>query len=319
MPATHKHPLFYIGSVPVYGDLVLAPMEGFSDVPFRSICREMGSALSYTSFINAIDVINDAPYLAKKTGYLPWERPVVFQLFDNDPDRLLAAALLLQELEPDIIDINIGCSVRRVSGRGAGAGLLRTPLKVARIFKKLSAALQVPVTAKIRLGWDQEQLNCCLIARVIQENGGALVAVHGRTKHQGYGGRADWDAIALVRSTLTIPVIGNGDVASVEDIDRLKSHTGCQAVMIGRAAVGNPWIFARRERETVSPAEVADMARRHLERMIEFYGPQQGLILFRKHAKRYARADRLSPAARSRFLTADDPDQMLRELGAVLY
>ncbi|MFN2160100.1 MAG: tRNA dihydrouridine synthase [Anaerolineales bacterium] len=319
MSPFNKQPLFYVGSVPVFGDLILAPMEGFSDLPFRSLCREMGSSMSYTAFINAIDVINNAPYLVRKTKYLPRERPVVFQLFDSDPDRLLAAALRLQELEPDIIDINLGCSVRRVSSRGAGAGLLRTPLKVARIFKMISSALQIPLTAKIRLGWDLDQRNYCLIARIVQENGGALVAVHGRTKSQGYGGQADWDAIAEIKSAVSIPVIGNGDVASVEDIDRLKAHTGCEAVMIGRAAVGNPWIFTRRERETVSPDEVVGMARRHLDRMIEFYGPEQGVILFRKHAKRYARADRLSPAARTRFLTAEDPDQMLNELNAVLH
>ena len=184
------------------------------------------------------------------------ERPVVFQIYGDDPDEILKAAIQVMVLSPDIIDINLGCPAKTVANRGAGVGLMRTPLKVARIFRKLSAALEVPVTGKIRLGWEDFR-SYRLIARIIEENGGSAIAVHGRTKEQGYAGQADWDAIAEVKSAVKIPVIGNGDVKTVSDIERMKKHTGCEAVMIGRAAVGNPWIFSRLDRSQVTPGNGA--------------------------------------------------------------
>lgn len=307
-----------VGPVPVHGDLILSPMDGFSDQPFRSLCRELGSAISYTEFINAIDILNGHPYVSQKFAYDPNERPVVFQIFDNDPKRLLEAALRLQEYGPDVIDINMGCSVRRVSGRGAGAGLLRTPLKIARIFRTLSRALDVPVTGKIRLGWDADERNYCLVARVIEENGGALVAVHARTKQQGYGGRADWDAIAEIKAAVSIPVLGNGDVRTVADIERLKAHTGCDGVMIGRGAVGNPWIFSCQDREDVSPEQVRLTLLRHLDRMLSFYEGDYGLVLFRKHLSRYLSPEPLPKSIRRRLLTAEHPDEFLALLDDVL-
>ena len=204
---------FEVGPVRVRGDLILSPMEGYSDQPYRSLCRELGSAMSYTEFINAIDINQNLPRIEKKLKFAPDERPVVFQIFDNDPVRLLEAALRLQERGPDIIDINMGCSVRKVSGRGAGAGLLRTPIKVARIFRTLSHHLEVPVTAKIRLGWDDGSLNYKLISRIVEENGGSLIAVHGRTKVQGYGGRAVNSNIVGQRSRI-------GGAAGVGDFYR---------------------------------------------------------------------------------------------------
>ncbi len=318
MTASTASPSFSIGPVPVYGDLVLSPMDGFSDMPFRSICRELGSALSYTEFINALDILQGRPKIERKFTFLPEERPVVFQVFDDNPDRLLKAALYLQEFDPDVIDINMGCSARDVSGRGAGAGLLRTPLKIARIFKKLSTALHVPVTGKIRLGWDDAGRNHTLTARIIQENGGALVAVHGRTKAQGYGGQADWDAIAEVKQAVSIPVLGNGDVHSVADIERLKAYTGCDGVMIGRAAIGNPWIFARLERLQVPPEQVREMMLRHLERMLSFYEGDYGLVLFRKHASRYLSPFPLGQEQRQRLLTAARPDEFLELLDSLV-
>ena len=311
----HNSPSFYIRNIPVHGDLILSPMDGFSDLPFRLLCRELGSAMSYTEFINCLDILGPRrlpPKVAQKLAFLPAERPVAFQIFDSDPDRLLEAALRLQELGPDIIDINMGCSVSAVSGRGAGAGLLRSPLTVARIFKKLSRALEVPVTGKIRLGWDEAGRNYLLVARIIEESGGALVAVHGRTKAQRYQGQADWDAIAQVKQALSIPVLGNGDVYSVAGIDRIKDHTGCDGVMIGRGAIGNPWIFSRLERSQVSPDQVRQVLLRHLERMLSFYGSQQGLLKFRKHASRYLNPLLLPQELREQALTAEKPEEFLR-------
>jgi tRNA-dihydrouridine synthase B len=298
-------PSFWIGTVPIYGDAILAPMDGFSDWPYRSICRRLGSAMSFTEFMRAEFVVQALKHVAPRLSFQEDERPVAFQIYGDEPDEILTAALLLQEKQPDIIDINMGCPVRSIAYAGAGVGLMRTPLKIARIFRRLSAALDVPVTGKIRLGWENCR-NYSLVARIIAENGGAAITVHGRTREQGYGGRADWDAIAEVRNSVSIPVIGNGDVCSVQDIERMKGYTGCPAVMIGRGAVGNPWIFARRARESIPPAEVRDMMRLHLQRNMEFYGPRKGYGLFRKHANRYLSLQRLPRQQRIQLLTQEN-------------
>lgn len=317
-------PSFHIGPIPVYGDLILSPMDGISDLPFRSICRALGSAVSYTEFINAFEVHRARRISEKerrKFVYLPEERPLVFQIFDSDPERLLKTALRLQEFEPDVIDINMGCSDSSVSGRGAGAGLLRTPLKVARIFRSLTRALSVPVTAKMRLGWDDQEKEHGrhrLIAHIVEENGGALVAVHGRTKLQAYRGMADWDAIAEVKAELSIPVIANGDVRSPADIERIKAHTGCDGFMIGRAAIGNPWIFSRRERGEVPADEVRAVMLRHLERSLDFYGPERGLVLFRKHTSRYLSPCAIPEGLRRILMTTERVEEFVHLLDAVL-
>ncbi len=279
-------PAFFVREIPVFGDLILAPMDGISDLPFRSLVRRLGSAMSYTEFINARDVLEGHPHLSRRLSYLEFERPIVFQVFDDDPARLLAAAQRLMEHCPDIIDVNLGCSAKTVTGRGAGAALLRDPRKIAQIISDLSAALPVPVTAKMRLGWDEGSQNYLQVARVIEENGGQLIAVHGRTKQQAYGGEANWDAIAEIKQAVGIPVIANGDVRSIQDIERIIARTGCDAAMIGRAAIGNPWIFSRRELKDIPIAKIAAELAGLLENMLAYYGEERGVLLFRKHLKR---------------------------------
>lgn len=311
-------PTFLVGGIPVRGDLILSPMDGYSDLPFRSLARWLGSAMSYTEFINAIDVTSRHPNLEERLTYLESERPVVYQIFDDDPDRLVRAALKLRPRNPDIIDINMGCSAKTVAGRGAGAGLLRTPEKIARIFSTLTKALDIPVTGKIRLGWDGSSRNYLEVAKIIEENGGKLIAVHGRTKAQSYGGEADWDAIAEVKAAIkTIPVIGNGDVKTVADIERMKRHTGCDGVMIARAAIQNPWIFSRTDRDQVTSEQLRAVIQRHLKLMLEFYGPTRGLILFRKYAARYLMPFGLGVEQRKRLLTAPDVDEFLGLLNEI--
>lgn len=298
---------FTVGNYTFDNPAILSPMDGYSDMPFRSVCRDLGSAMSYTEFVNALDVLNRPRHVAYRLAYRTDERPVVFQLYDSEPARLLEAALRLQERQPDIIDINMGCSDPSVSGRGAGAGLLRTPLKVARIFRMLSRALEIPVTGKIRLGWDDDCRNHVLIARIIEDNGGQLVAVHGRTKVQAYGGSADWDAIAEVRQAVSIPVLGNGDIRTPQDMQRMFDHTGVDGVLIGRGAIGNPWIFGGRRREDVPVADVRALMHIHLERSIELYGLPRGLVLFRKHAQRYLAPWGMPVPTRKALLTCEDP------------
>lgn len=309
-----SEPSFHIGPIPIHGRVILSPMDGFSDQPFRSLARRLGSAISYTEFVNAQDVLNTHPHLHQRLAFLETERPVTFQLFDDDPERLLQAALKLRPYNPDMIDINMGCSVRCVSGRGAGAGLLREPAKIAQIFRSLSTTLDIPITGKIRIGWDENSLNHTEIARIIEDNGGAAVAVHGRTKSQAYRGNANWDAIAEVKAAVRLPVFGNGDVRLVADIGRMREHTGCDAVMIGRGAVGNPWIFAGLDRHEVSEPQVRAMVLAHLEAMQSFYGTELGLVLFRKHAARYISPYGLTPAQREDLLTSQTAEDFARLL-----
>lgn len=318
VPATPIEPAFFIRDIPVYGDLVLSPMDGVSDSPFRALARSLGSALSYSEFINAIDVLNGYPYLEEHLFFQERERPVVYQIFDDDPDRLVQAARRLCERQPDVLDVNMGCCARCVSGRGAGAGLLRAPEKIARIFSTLSRELDIPITGKIRLGWDAASRNYLDIARIIEDNGGALIAVHARTRDQAYNGDVDWDAIGEIKRAVGIPVLGNGDVKTVADIERIRTQTGCDGVMIGRAAIGNPWLFSRLERDQVPPALERTTMRRHLDANLAFYGVERGLTLFRKHLKRY-----LAPYAVSRhllgaMLTSTDPETVWALVESVL-
>jgi nifR3 family TIM-barrel protein len=286
---TYPNPTFMVRHLPVYGDVILSPMAGFSDKPYRLICREYGSAMSYTEFVSSDGILHGNHRTRQMLEFDPSERPVVFQIFGSDEDILERAARTIEVLGPDIIDINMGCSVRKISGRGSGAALLRNPAKIGRIFKRLTRALTVPVTGKIRLGWDEDSLNYLDVVRVMEDNGASLIAVHGRTKAQAYNGVADWDAIAEIKQVVTIPVIGNGDVKTVSDIERMKQHTGCDAVMIARAAIGNPWIFQRKDIEQVTLSDKTELIRRHLELMVDFYGEERGLVVFRKHVVKYVR------------------------------
>jgi nifR3 family TIM-barrel protein len=281
-----KTPNFYVREVPIYGNTVLAPMDGYSDWPFRSLCRELGSAMSYTEFVKVEKILSRSKEPAKRLFFKEPERPLTFQIYGDNPNLILSAALKIQELNPDIIDLNMGCPAKTIADRGAGVGMMPSPLKIARTFRKLVKHLRVPVTGKIRLGWDRNK-NYKLIARIVEEEGGSLIAVHGRTKEQRYTGQADWDAIAEVKATVKIPVIGSGDVRTVADIDRMKKHTNVDAVMIGRGAIANPWIFSRLDRDQVTPHMMQELIHKHLARCVEFYGDEDGSRLFRKYAVQY--------------------------------
>jgi len=314
---TLSAPDFMLRDIPILGDLILAPMDGFSDVPFRTLCRRFGSSMSYTGFVNAIPLIQGDEQAWRELDFLPEERPVVFQVFDQSEENLLEAALQIQELQPDAIDINMGCSSRRVSSRGAGAGLLREPEKIGRIIRRLSSALHVPVTAKIRIGWDQTSLNYLEVAHAVEDNGGALIAVHARTRNQGYLGEADWDTIAEIKSAVTIPVIGNGDVQTTQDIERLKISTGCDGVMIGRGAIGNPWIFQRAPSGTPHLEDRIHIMQGHLDHMISYYGEELGIIRFRKHLKRYLEPLSITKAHMRPMLTCANKQQLSDLLAAL--
>lgn len=311
-----QSPAFYVRDVPIYGYTILAPMDGYSDWPFRSICRALGSAMSYTEFVKVEKILSRSKEPAKRLYFEEAERPVTFQIYGDDPDLILKAALIVEQWKPDIIDINMGCPAKSIADRGAGVGMMPTPLGIARTFRKLASALKVPVTGKIRLGWDTNK-NYKLIARIVEEEGGSLIAIHGRTKEQRYAGSADWDAIAEVKSLVKIPVIGSGDVRTVADIQRMKQYTNCDAVMIGRGAIANPWIFAGYDREEVPVELVKETIHEHLEKSMQFYGEEDGQRLFRKYAVQYLLLKTLDRNARKEILKERPAGEFLEMLNQV--
>ena len=315
---------FYLDKLPVENDLILAPMDGYTDSAMRRICRRHGSALSYTEFISTQDYLHRPSFTQRRFTFHPEERPIVFQLLGEDLDILTKVALELMRYEPDVIDINMGCPQRGIVARGAGAGLMRTPDKVAQLFQRLSKILDIPLTAKIRLGLDDESRNALLIARIVEENGGALLAVHGRTRQQGYHGAVDLDAMADICHALHIPVLVSGGVEAhsssmIEDIQRIKAYTGCAGMMIGRAAIGNPWVFARRKREDIPISEVLNLMQTHLTWMLDLYGTPLGIISFRKHTTRYLAPYDIPRSAMLPLLTTESPQEYLGYLLDILY
>lgn len=305
------NPSFFVQNIPIYGDLILSPMAGFSDIPFRLICKEFGMSMSYTEVISMDGVLWKNKKTFKLLDYRQEERPVVFQILGNDEDKIVKACQMIEPLGPDIIDVNMGCSVSDIAGKGAGAGLLKEPAKIGRIFHKLSKTLRVPVTGKIRLGWDNKSRNYLEVARILEENGASLIAVHGRTRSQFFYGKADWDAITEVKQTVKIPVIGNGDVRCVADIERIKRNTGCDGVMIGRAAIGHPWIFQYKNRDQVAPTDKIELIRQHLLLMLEYYGQDTGVVLFRKHATKYIMGMPNATELRPRLVTCSSSEEII--------
>ncbi|QQR66919.1 MAG: tRNA-dihydrouridine synthase [Candidatus Brocadia sp.] len=268
-------------------------------------------AMSYTEVISMDGVLWKNKKTCKLLEFRQKERPVIFQILGNDEDKIVEACRMIEPSGPDIIDVNMGCSVSDIAGKGAGAGLLKNPVKIGRIFHKLTRTLRVPITGKIRLGWDEKSRNYLEVARILEDNGASLIAVHGRTRSQFFYGKADWNAIAEVKQTVKIPVIGNGDVRCVADIERMKRDTGCDGVMIGRAAIGHPWIFQRKDRDQITATDKIVLIQRHLSLMLEYYGQDIGVILFRKHATKYIMGMPNASELRPRLVTCNSPEEII--------
>jgi nifR3 family TIM-barrel protein len=310
---------FLIGNIPIHPGLVIAPMDGITDSAFRCMLRRKGAALCYTEFINARDVLHDSIFFTRKTALVrEEEHPIGFQIYDNEPLNIVQAAEKLLPHEPDFFDINIGCSVTRVANRGAGAGLLLEPAKIAEIFDRMTDAFSIPITAKIRLGWDENSQNYIEVAQLIQEHGGAMLAVHARTKAQGFNGRVNWAAIREIKDAVQIPVIGNGDVTCVADIHRIKEMTTCDAVMIGRAALTNPWLFSMRDRDEISSEEVFNFTRDQLNLMLDDYPQDVALKLFRKYINGYLEPFQLDRKEKIALFSHNDPLTLLDAIRSIL-
>lgn len=291
-----------IGNVVIPGRISLSPMAGISDSPTRRICRQFGAAFSYTEFVNTDELIHRAPKAMKLLRYESDERPITFQIFGNRLENIVQAAEIIQELKPDIIDLNMGCSTRNVSLRGAGAGLLRRPVYAGRIIEEIKKKVSVPVTAKIRIGWDSQSRNYSEVAKILEESGAAAITVHGRTKEMAYTGLADWEAIGEVKARAKIPIFGNGDIASFEEANRKLQTYGLDGVLIGRSAIGNPWIFSPISKRELSWEEIRAVLLQHARWMIDEFGEEFGLVLFRKHLVKYLSGLEFDPQWKSALL-----------------
>lgn len=286
---------FTIGNVTLENNLILAPMAGVTDLPFRLLCKEQGAGLICTEMVSAKAI----SFHNKNTEALleidERERPVSLQLFGSDPDIISEMAKYIEERPFAILDLNMGCPVPKVVNNGEGSALLKNPALIRQIVTKTAKAISKPVTAKIRIGFEGADVDPVEIAKIIEDSGAAAIAVHGRTREQYYSGKANWETIARVKAAVSIPVIGNGDVDSPEQAVRLMEQTHCDGVMIGRAARGNPWIFReilgylKTGRNVPRPTleELKDMMLRHAKLQLEYKGEYTGIREMRKHVAWY--------------------------------
>ena len=284
-----------IGNVVLDNPYVLAPMAGVTDLPFRLLCREQGVGLLCMEMVSAKAI----QYNNKNTKALleihPEELPVSLQLFGSEPDVISEIAKQIEELPFSILDINMGCPVPKIVKNGEGSALMKNPKLVHEIVSKTVKAIEKPVTVKIRKGFDDSCINAVEIAKIIEDAGAAAVAVHGRTREQFYSGKADWDIIRQVKEAVSIPVIGNGDVVSGESAIAMMKQTGCDGVMIGRGAQGNPWIFSElieyertgKMPERPSLEEIKNMMLRHAQLQLQYKGEYLGIREMRKHVAWY--------------------------------
>lgn len=294
------------GTTKIEGKLALAPMAGISDSPTRQIFRKMGSAFSYTEFVSTDGIHKGLQKTIDLFRFQPIERPIWFQIFGNNKEIITEACKIISELEPDAIDLNMGCSVSKVAHKGSGAGLLKDPLYVGEIMESMVRSVHIPVTAKIRIGWDEKSLNYREIVHVLQESGVRMISVHGRTKSMGYTGKADWDIIGEIKSTARVPIWGNGDIENREEAFRKIRETGVDGVLVGRGAIGNPWIFSEDE-EKIEFEHVRRKILEHLDLIQDFYGENYGLILFRKHFNKYLSKIKGTENLKESLLTEIDP------------
>lgn len=284
-----------IGSVTLPNNLILAPMAGVTDLPFRLLCKEQGAGLLCMEMVSAKAIL----YKNRNTESLleidSRENPVSLQLFGSDPEIISKIAHQIEDKPFDILDLNMGCPVPKIVNNGEGSALMKNPKLAGEIIRETVKAIDKPVTVKIRKGFDDEHINAVEMAKIAEDAGAAAVAVHGRTREQFYSGRADWDIIRQVKEAVSIPVIGNGDLLTAEDVIAMEAQTGCDGFMIARGAQGNPWIFRQilhyfeTGEHLAKPTleEVTQMILRHARMMLEFKGEYIGIREIRKHAAWY--------------------------------
>lgn len=284
-----------IGPIQLEHPVVMAPMAGVTDLPYRLIAREQGAALVYSELVSAKGICYGSNRTLELLETSEAERPVGLQIFGGEAETMVQAALHVERRGPDLLDINMGCPVPKITRNDEGCALMLDPQRAGRLVRCVVEAVSLPVTVKIRKGWDENHVTAPEVARELEKAGVAAIAIHGRTREDFYSGHADWDIIRKVKQAVDVPVIGNGDVASPQDAARMLEQTGCDAVMIGRACLGDPWIFRRVTHylntgqllPMPTPREKVDMAVRHLRMAVEFKGELRAVREMRKHVAWY--------------------------------
>ena len=309
--------------------LLLAPMEDVSDPPFRALCKEQGADVVYTEFISSEGLIRNAAKSTKKLDIYTKERPVGIQIFGSNLDSMLGAVDIVEKTNPDIIDINYGCPVKKVVCKGAGAGILKDIPLMVSLTKEIVKRTSLPVTVKTRLGWDEKSIKIVEVAERLQDVGIKAISIHGRTRAQMYKGDANWTQIAAVKNNprMHIPVFGNGDVNSPEKAKEMRDDYGLDGAMIGRASIGNPWFFDQvkhylstgNKKEEPGISDKARMAKRHLEMAVKWKGEILGVLETRRHYGNYFKGVANFKETKSRILNEKDPIKIFHELDEIIH
>ncbi len=315
-----------IGNVELKNNIFLAPMAGVTDMPFRVLCKEQECGLVYTEMVSAKGMHYDDDKSNKLTLMHEIEKPGAVQIFGSDPTIMAEVADKLNASDAAIIDINMGCPAPKITKNGEGSALMKNPELIAEIIRAVVAASQKPVTVKIRKGWDDSRINAVEIARIAEENGASAVAVHGRTREQYYSGKADWDIIRQVKEAVSIPVIGNGDVTGPREAQKLLEETRCDAIMVGRGAQGNPWIFKKivrfLEDGTIipdpSPQEKIETIIRHMNMLIDLKGERTGILEMRSHIAWYIKGMRDAAYTKQKIFQMTDKEEIVSLLKSFL-
>lgn len=289
--------MWKIGNVLIKNQIVLAPMAGISNTAYRRIIKDMGAGLIYAEMVSDKAICYESSRTIELLKMTEEERPIAQQIFGSDKESFVMAAKKIEELmHPDIIDINMGCPVPKVAIKNqAGSALLKSPEKIKEIVTAVVNAVNVPITVKIRSGWDEQSINAPLVAKCIEEAGASAIAIHARTRSEGYSGHANWQIIKEVKKTVSIPVIGNGDILSCYDAKRMLEETNCDAVMIGRGVLGNPWLIKEcvdylekgTHPQEVRPQEKIEMLKKHYKLLLESQNEKQATLEIRMHALWY--------------------------------